>query len=94
MRRIAVDPATNHPLPPNTDLAAAAAKKNNNIRFRYFPRIRCLDCPGKLYNPGPGMGVESFEVHLKNRAHRENVETRLTRGGETGAGAGTEGMAK
>ncbi|KAI9864140.1 MAG: SWI/SNF chromatin-remodeling complex subunit [Trichoglossum hirsutum] len=50
-----------------------------NVKFQYFPRIRCHDCPGKLYTPGPGMTVENFEVHLKNRQHRERVERR-TRG--------------
>ena len=48
------------------------------IEFQYLPRIRCFDCPGKLYTPGPGMGVENFEVHLQNRAHRDNVERRVS----------------
>ena len=39
----------------------------------YVPRIKCLDCPGKLYIPGPGTGVNNFEVHLKNRIHREKL---------------------
>lgn len=75
MRRTAVDPLTNTAYPSTTDLTG------KSVRYKYFPRIRCLDCPGKLYNPGPGMGVEAFEVHLKNRGHRENVEGRLGRGG-------------
>ena len=41
------------------------------------PRIRCLDCPGKLYTPGPGQSVENFEVHLRNRGHRERVDARM-----------------
>ncbi|KAK9470140.1 uncharacterized protein V1510DRAFT_370882 [Dipodascopsis tothii] len=40
-------------------------------------RIRCSDCPGKLYTPGPGMSVENFEVHLRNKGHRERVDARL-----------------
>lgn len=51
-----------------------------NIKFQYLPRLRCHDCPGKLYTPGPGMSVENFEVHLKNRLHRGKVEERV-RGG-------------
>lgn len=47
-----------------------------SVKYQFFPRIKCLDCPGKLYTPGPGMGVENFEVHLKNRLHREKVEKR------------------
>ncbi|MCJ1307376.1 SWI/SNF chromatin-remodeling complex subunit [Agyrium rufum] len=48
-----------------------------DTQFCYLPRIRCLDCPGKLYTPGPGMGVDNFEVHLKNRHHREKVQRRV-----------------
>jgi len=51
-----------------------------NIKFQYLPRLRCHDCPGKLYTPGPGMSVENFEVHLKNRVHRAKVEERVRRG--------------
>ncbi|KAG5519124.1 hypothetical protein PMAC_002212 [Pneumocystis sp. 'macacae'] len=40
-------------------------------------RIRCNDCPGKLYIPGPALTVENFEIHLKNRSHRTRVEERL-----------------
>ncbi|GAA5949625.1 hypothetical protein JCM3765_002729 [Sporobolomyces pararoseus] len=45
----------------------------------YEWRIRCLDCPGKLYNLGPGQTFDGFLVHFKNRNHRTNVETRLTK---------------
>ncbi|KAI1771368.1 SNF5-domain-containing protein [Hypoxylon cercidicola] len=48
-----------------------------NIRFYFLPRIRCLDCPGKLYTPGPDMSASNFEVHLKNKLHKEKVELRL-----------------
>lgn len=47
-----------------------------NVKFMYYPRIKCKDCPGKLYTPGPEMGVNNFEVHLKNKVHRERVEQR------------------
>ncbi|KDN48178.1 SNF5-domain-containing protein [Tilletiaria anomala UBC 951] len=39
-------------------------------------RMRCLDCPGKLYTPGPGESLNNFEIHLKNRAHRAAVAKR------------------
>ncbi|GAA6035788.1 hypothetical protein NBRC10512_006089 [Rhodotorula toruloides] len=42
-------------------------------------RIRCLDCPGKLYTLGPGETLDGFTVHFKNRNHRANVEARLAR---------------
>ena len=52
-----------------------------------------MDCPGKLYTPGPETGVNNFEVHLKNRIHREKVERRVSerergRGGGGGGGGG------
>ncbi|EHA50951.1 transcription regulatory protein SNF5 [Pyricularia oryzae 70-15] len=47
--------------------------------FYYLPRIRCLDCPGKVYTPGPDTSVINFEVHLKNRGHREKVDQRVGR---------------
>ncbi|CAG8454110.1 14633_t:CDS:10 [Ambispora leptoticha] len=40
-------------------------------------RIRCSDCPGRLYQPGPDLTLNNFEIHLKNRIHRENVEKRI-----------------
>ena len=40
-------------------------------------RIKCLDCPGKVYTPGPGDTLSNFEVHLRNRGHRERVNKRL-----------------
>ncbi|KAI0402594.1 SNF5-domain-containing protein [Xylaria palmicola] len=49
-----------------------------HVRFYFLPRIRCLDCPGKLYTPGPEMTAGNFEVHLKNKAHKERVEARLS----------------
>ncbi|OCH92769.1 SNF5-domain-containing protein [Obba rivulosa] len=41
-------------------------------------RIKCLDCPGKLYTPGPGETLSGFEVHLKNRQHRHRVNSRVS----------------
>ncbi|KAJ3551105.1 hypothetical protein NM688_g4928 [Phlebia brevispora] len=40
-------------------------------------RVKCLDCPGKLYTPGPGETLTNYEVHLKNRQHRQKVNNRL-----------------
>ena len=40
-------------------------------------RIKCLDCPGKVYKPGPGESLANFEIHLKNRSHRLAVSRRL-----------------
>ena len=53
----------NAPLPPNH-------------KAYFLPRIRCSDCPGKLYNAGPEQTVNNFELHLKNRGHMNNVAKR------------------
>lgn len=92
MRYSAVDAETLVPIN-NTN----ATHPGQKLKYQYLPRIRCHDCPGKLYTPGPAMTVDNFEVHLKNRQHKERVEERLARiaaadataraNGEAGAGA-------
>jgi SWI/SNF-related matrix-associated actin-dependent regulator of chromatin subfamily B protein 1 len=47
-----------------------------NHKAYYLPRIRCMDCPGKLYNAGPEHTVKNFSTHLKNRQHTANVAKR------------------
>ncbi|KAK8138275.1 snf5/smarcb1/ini1 [Apiospora sp. TS-2023a] len=76
MRYSAVDSNTDSPAP----MPQPGAAIPPNVRFFFLPRIRCLDCPGKLYTPGPDMSAENFLVHLKNRSHREKVEARLAKG--------------
>ncbi|PBP22952.1 snf5/smarcb1/ini1 [Diplocarpon rosae] len=53
-------------------------QSSDGVKWMFLPRIRCIDCPGKLYTPGPEMTVGNFEVHLKNRQHREKVDARLS----------------
>ncbi|GAA6058727.1 hypothetical protein JCM10212_003415 [Sporobolomyces blumeae] len=79
------------PLPWMQAAAAEIRSKQVDDRFELIPRprpadpavqewrIRCLDCPGKLYNLGPGETLDGFLVHFKNRLHRSNVEARLAR---------------
>ncbi|KAH8595002.1 hypothetical protein B0O99DRAFT_595045 [Bisporella sp. PMI_857] len=76
MRYSAVNTTTDAPCP----APAAGQPIPDDIKFMYLPRIRCHDCPGKLYTPGPEMTVVNFEVHLKNRQHRERVEQRIAGG--------------
>lgn len=70
--------STNNP-PPTIDgsNAPGAPEDESKIKFMYYPRIRCKDCPGKMYTPGPETGVNNFEVHLKIRLHRDKVEKRV-----------------
>lgn len=80
MRYSAVDATTEMPC-----AAPPQGESREGVKWMYLPRIRCMDCPGKLYTPGgPGpagagseMSVQNFEVHLKNRIHREKVEARV-----------------
>ncbi|GAA5908806.1 hypothetical protein JCM8208_006794 [Rhodotorula glutinis] len=79
------------PLPWMLEAAAELRAKQVDDRFEIIPRprpsdpnvqewrIRCLDCPGKLYNLGPGESLDGFLVHFKNRVHRGNVDARLLR---------------
>lgn len=39
-------------------------------------RVKCNDCPQKLYKPGPEETLENFEVHLKNRQHLYKIAQR------------------
>ncbi|KAF3770574.1 SNF5-domain-containing protein, partial [Cryphonectria parasitica EP155] len=48
-----------------------------NVKWMFLPRIRCTDCPGKLYTPGPGESADNFAVHLRNKQHREKVNKRV-----------------
>ncbi|KAI9641530.1 SWI/SNF chromatin-remodeling complex subunit [Ciborinia camelliae] len=72
MRYSAVSMATETPVP-----APQPGTNAEGIKWMYLPRIRCHDCPGKLYTPGPDTTVGNFEVHLKNKGHREKVNIRL-----------------
>ncbi len=94
MRYCAINTETNAfvslPLPPP---AAGEPAIPPHIQFAWLPRIRCRDCPGKSYTAGPEMTVQNFEVHLKNRAHRERVVARLGKGAAAGGGAAPAGQA-
>lgn len=46
------------------------------LKVQYLPRIRCLDCPRKLYTAVKDRVVDDFEVHLKNKMHKEQVMKR------------------
>lgn len=82
MRYSAVDTSTMMPVATSNNTYPSA-----KVKYQYLPRIRCLDCPGKLYTPGPGTTVENFEVHLRNRQHKERVEARLAK--ESAGGSST-----
>ncbi|KAL9586921.1 MAG: hypothetical protein Q9212_000593 [Teloschistes hypoglaucus] len=71
MRYTAVSLTTDQPVVLSKDQA------QEDVKYMYYPRIRCNDCPGKLYTPGPELGVNNFEVHLKNKIHREKVDARV-----------------
>jgi SWI/SNF-related matrix-associated actin-dependent regulator of chromatin subfamily B member 1 len=70
MKFYTIDPATK--LPVKSDQRPPPI----NVKYQYLPRIKCNDCPGKLYSAGTGLTTDNFEVHLKNRLHKEKVEER------------------
>ncbi|KAH0841744.1 hypothetical protein AYO21_01024 [Fonsecaea monophora] len=71
MKHTAIDPKTQKLVAPN--------ESNRSFPHKYVPRIRCSDCLGKVYLPGEGLSASNFESHLKNRAHRSNVDERLAK---------------
>ncbi|KAK3322166.1 SNF5-like protein [Apodospora peruviana] len=75
MRYCAIDPRTEQQLVATADKPFPA-----DAQFMYLPRIRCRDCTGKLYTPGPEMTADNFKVHLKNLNHRKKVTLRLAGG--------------
>lgn len=64
------------PKPVKVDNLSTSASLPPNHKAYFLPRIRCMDCPGKLYNAGPEQSVSNFELHLKNRVHMTNVAQR------------------
>lgn len=40
-------------------------------------RLKCLDCPGKVYKTGPLETLDNFASHLKFKGHRNAVKARL-----------------
>jgi SWI/SNF-related matrix-associated actin-dependent regulator of chromatin subfamily B protein 1 len=72
MRPYQIDPTTNQPI------KADAPPTTGPPKWQFLPRIRCMDCPGKLYAAGPEQTADNFEIHLKNRQHKENVGKRQT----------------
>ncbi|KAF8454634.1 hypothetical protein BDZ91DRAFT_747453 [Kalaharituber pfeilii] len=72
MKYTALDGITDQPITANNP-----PTDPNNIKHKWFPRIRCHDCPGKLYTPGPERTVDNFKLHLINRGHRAKVEERV-----------------
>ncbi|KAG4304076.1 hypothetical protein PORY_002440 [Pneumocystis oryctolagi] len=60
--------------------------RQGNNTAETIVRIRCNDCPGKLYIPGPALTVENFEIHLKNRNHRIRFLKKIAILGVQGSG--------
>lgn len=73
MRYSVLDEKTGH----TTKMDTLPAKKlPQGYKAQFLPRVRCIDCPGKVYTAGPEHTVLNFEVHLKNRLHVEKRKQR------------------
>jgi SWI/SNF-related matrix-associated actin-dependent regulator of chromatin subfamily B protein 1 len=70
MKLVLADPTTGEPVASTSPEAARAVSVKQ-------PRIRCKDCKGKVYNPGPEETVGNFEKHLRNATHRKRVNERV-----------------
>lgn len=90
MRFSPVDAATGKPvridctsLPPGSappdPITNPETGEKQVVKWMWQPRIRCDDCPGKLYTAMPEQTIEKFEVHLKNKKHKAMVEERLAK---------------
>jgi SWI/SNF-related matrix-associated actin-dependent regulator of chromatin subfamily B protein 1 len=73
MKYAPVDRRTNEMLRPDH------MPSDGNIKYQWLPRIKCNDCPGKQYQAGPETTVDNFEIHLRNRMHKERREARENR---------------
>ncbi|SMR53492.1 unnamed protein product [Zymoseptoria tritici ST99CH_1E4] len=59
------------------DLVRPGDLPPQGMTCKWLPRIRCVDCPGKLYTAVEGRVAGDFEVHLKNRKHLAMVAKRV-----------------
>ncbi|CAH0026815.1 unnamed protein product [Clonostachys rhizophaga] len=64
-------------LDPVTEMPVQTQPVPEGVKHVWLPRIRCLDCPTKLYTPGPDMTAQKFEAHLRFSSHKEKVRQRL-----------------
>jgi len=90
MRFSAVDAETDGPVridhtalpagsPPPENFTNPATGEKQVVKWMWQPRIRCDDCPGKLYTAVREDTIGKFEIHLKNRKHKAQVDARLAR---------------
>ncbi|KAG9554589.1 hypothetical protein KCU77_g19416, partial [Aureobasidium melanogenum] len=103
MRFAAIDPATDKPIPidhaslpagspPPANYTNRATGEQQEVKWMWQPRIRCDDCPGKLYTAMREDTIGKFELHIKNRKHKAMVDARLAASG-AGGDAGAQGGA-
>ncbi|KAL5329262.1 hypothetical protein ACEPPN_002772 [Leptodophora sp. 'Broadleaf-Isolate-01'] len=73
-RMVSFDAVTNKPCAtPKPDQPSEGKK------YIYYPRIRCHDCPKKMYLSWSERDGDNFEIHLKNKHHVERVLARIQR---------------
>ncbi|KAK9899160.1 SNF5-domain-containing protein [Cystobasidium minutum MCA 4210] len=85
-----VAPARKRPEPPKwmSDEVAKLQRERPDDRFEIIPkprstpeeelewRLKCLDCPGKVYKTGPDQTLDNFSAHLRFKGHRAAVTAR------------------
>lgn len=63
--------------PPPPPLVLPNSSQQVKIKWMWVPRIKCFDCPQKLYTAVPEDTAAKFEVHLTNSKHKAAVKERL-----------------
>ncbi|KEQ72069.1 SNF5-domain-containing protein [Aureobasidium namibiae CBS 147.97] len=76
--------------PPPANFTNPATGEKQEVKWMWQPRIRCDDCPGRLYNAAREDTVGKFELHIKNRKHKAMVDARLAAAGGA-SGTANEG---
>ncbi|KAI5206592.1 hypothetical protein AUEXF2481DRAFT_8609 [Aureobasidium subglaciale EXF-2481] len=90
MRFSAIDANTDNPVridhtslpagsPPPANFTNPSTGEKQIVKWMWQPRIRCDDCPGKLYTAVKEDTIGKFEIHLKNRKHKAQVDARIAR---------------
>lgn len=83
MKPYPVSPSSLLPInPKNLPPLEPGSPPPDGVAVKWLPRIRCWDCTTKLYTALPGRVETDFEVHLRNKLHRENVRVRMAKEGE------------
>ena len=61
---------------PTSNTLEDGATAGRGFKIQLLPRVRCLDCPNKLYVARPGSVIDDLSIHMRNRLHKQSVNLR------------------